>query len=563
VESSGGARAAATGATGATGLRPGQAAAESAVAARGRRPVRRLLIGSAWTAGVIVAFAAYLRLASTRAVNSDGAAQALQAWDMVHGNLLLSGWKTSDVSFYTTELPQYMLVEVVRGFDQNAVHVAAAMTYTLVVLFAALLAKAAATGREAVARVALAVGIMLAPQLNSGTNVLVSSPDHIGTSVPLLVAWLVIDRARPRWWVPAVVSLVLAWALVADSIAVVAGVIPLTLVCAFRVARGGRRAGGRGGRLYEIALGGGALIAVAVAQVADLVIHALGGYTARSLGIQLAPIGVIEGHNLPLAAQSLLLLPGADFLGLPSPVATTWFVLLHLAGVALVAAGIGLAAWRFGRRDADLAGGMTSQLLLAGIVVNFTVFVVTTYVHDLAAAREIAPMLPFSAALAARQLGPALAGAGRGARRIAVPALSLILAGYLAGFGLELTTPSEPPQAATLTSWLSAHPIGTGLSGYWAASVVTLTSGGRDAVRPVLVIDGRVTADNAEVKADWFDPANSAADFVVLFPGGPAYPGFADRRAVIATFGKPDRTYQVGQYTILWWHKNLLTDLIN
>ena len=86
----------------------------------------------------------------------------------------------------------------VRGFNQNAVHVAAAMTYTLVVLFAALVGKGTATGREAVVRVALAVGIMLAPQLHSGTNVLISSPDHIGTSVPLLAAWLIVDRARPR-----------------------------------------------------------------------------------------------------------------------------------------------------------------------------------------------------------------------------------------------------------------------------------------------------------------------------------------------------------------------------
>jgi hypothetical protein len=296
---------------------------------------------------------------------------------------------------------------------------------------------------------------------------------------------------------------------------------------------------------------------VAVAQAAELVIRAVGGYTVQSIGPRLAPVGVIEGHNLPIAAQSLLLLPGADFLGLPSSDATTWFVALHLAGVALAAAGIGLAAWRFWRRGADLV----SQLLLAGIVVSFAVFAVTTFVYDLAAAREIAPLLPFAAALAARQLGPALAGAEGAARRIAIGALGLILAGYLAGFGLELTAPSAPPQAAPLTSWLSSHPIGTGLSGYWAASVVTLTSGGRAAVRPALVIDGRVTADNAEVEADWFDPARSTADFVVLFPGSPGYPGFTDRRAVLATFGKPARSYRVGVYTILWWNRNLLTDL--
>jgi hypothetical protein len=59
-----------------------------------------------WVLGVIAAFAAYLQLARTRAINSNGAGNALQAWDMLHGNLLLHGWSLSDVSFYTTELPQ-------------------------------------------------------------------------------------------------------------------------------------------------------------------------------------------------------------------------------------------------------------------------------------------------------------------------------------------------------------------------------------------------------------------------------------------------------------------------
>jgi hypothetical protein len=231
--------------------------------------------------------------------------------------------------------------------------------------------------------------------------------------------------------------------------------------------------------------------------------------------------------------------------------------------VALAAAGIALAAWRFGRHQGDFV----SQLLLAGIVVIFGVFVVTTYVRDLAAAREIAPLLAFAAALAGRQLGPWLAGAGlagsgRWARLVAGPALGLVLAGYLAGLGLELTTPSAPPQGAQLTAWLSSHPLGSGLSGYWTASVVTLTSGGRVAVRPLIIGRGdRLLADNAEVKDVWFDPAQSSADFVVLSPGFPGYPGFTDRRAVLAAFGPPARTYHVGQDTILWWRKNLLKEL--
>ena len=70
---------------------------------------------------------------------SAGAANALQAWDMLHGNLLLRGWTVSDVSFYTTELPEYMGVELIRGLGSDVVHVAA-LTYTLLVLLAGLLA---------------------------------------------------------------------------------------------------------------------------------------------------------------------------------------------------------------------------------------------------------------------------------------------------------------------------------------------------------------------------------------------------------------------------------------
>ena len=88
---------------------------------------------AAWAVAGLILFACYWRLSWTVAVNSDGAGNALQAWDMLHGNLLLHGWKLSDVSFYTTELPEYMLVELALGLSANVVHVAAAATYTLVV----------------------------------------------------------------------------------------------------------------------------------------------------------------------------------------------------------------------------------------------------------------------------------------------------------------------------------------------------------------------------------------------------------------------------------------------
>jgi hypothetical protein len=87
------------------------------------------------------------------------------ASDMRHGNLLLHGWYMSDVSFFTTELPQYALLESFFGVHQETAHIAAAMTYTLSVLLAVAVARGGATGRRAAIRALVVAGIMLAPQL--------------------------------------------------------------------------------------------------------------------------------------------------------------------------------------------------------------------------------------------------------------------------------------------------------------------------------------------------------------------------------------------------------------
>src|ERR1700744_5387701 len=97
----------------------------------------------------LVLFCGYLRLSGTYAENSDMANILLMGWDLLHGNLLLHGWHMSDVSFYPTELVQYALLESVLGLRMTTAHVAAAMTYALVVLLAVLLARGGATGREA------------------------------------------------------------------------------------------------------------------------------------------------------------------------------------------------------------------------------------------------------------------------------------------------------------------------------------------------------------------------------------------------------------------------------
>jgi len=504
-----------------------------------------------WLLGAIAAFVCYLQLARTRAVNSDGADQALQAWDMLHGNLLMHGWLLGDVSYYTTEVPQYALVEVFRGLNSDVVHVAAAMTYTLVIVLAALLAKGDSTGRQALVRVLIAVGIMLAPQLGSGVNILLSSPDHIGTSVPVMVVWLILDRARPRWYIPVIAGVFLGWAMVADMLVLYTGVLPLAVVCAIRVYRAvAVERKPLASQRYDLALAAAALAGAAAAVLALRVIHAHGGFYMPAPDAQFVQNGPALFHNLGIAAEGLLLLGGADFLGL-RPTASNVFTMLHVVGVFLAAWGTWLAARRF-LRDRDLV----TQLLVAGVVINLAIYVLSTRANVISQTREIAAVLPFSAALAGRLL------AGRLTAAKLLPLLLVVLLGYVAGLAREISQPPVAAQNQQLTAWLEARHLHTGLSGYWESNIVTLTSGDRVQIRQVKPSGGRLIASTYESKADWYDPNRNTANFVVLSPGVNAgYPGFSPERAVLATFGKPARTYHVGPYTVLVWNRNLLAEL--
>jgi hypothetical protein len=547
----------------------------------GRRPGRRRRAGRAagLAAAAVVLFLCYLRLSGTVPVNADGASNALQAWDMLHGNVLLHGWRLSDVSFYTTELPQYALVEAVRGLGPEVVHIAAAMTYTLLVLLAGLLAKGRATGREAVLRAGIAAGIMLAPQPGSASYTLLLSPDHVGTGVPLLLLWLIIDRARPRWYVPVTAGVLLAWAQVADSVTLIIGVAPVVIACCVRACR--RDAS----RRYHLSLAAAAVASVPAAALAVRLIHGLGGYSVYAPRTSVSPAGALPRH-LALAFQGVLELFGAGFAG-QRPGLAVLFAVAHLAGLALAGLALGLAIGRFFRWEELVIPG-----LAAAIILNLAAYILSVTPVNIRSTREIASVLPFGAVLAGRLLaGPMLRAAGRlraanrlaradrseGADRLAgadrpAPAgrlIPLALASaaaaaalcYAAALGYDAAQPPVAANDQALAGWLASHHLTTGLAKYWHANNTTLDSGGRVQLITVAVRDGRpVFGDPRETDLSWRDPRSHYANFVVT-AGRAAGQARLMAQALLTTLGRPARTYRFEEYTIRVWDRNLLSVL--
>jgi hypothetical protein len=521
---------------------------------------RRLAGPVLLAAAGLALFAAYLRQAQTVAIQSDGASNALQAWDLLHGNVLLRGWTVSDVSFYTTEIPQYLLVELARGLNPDVVHIAAAMSYTLMVAGAALLARGSAGGREGAVRMLIAAGVMLAPSLGTGTVTLLSNPDHTGTQVPMLVIWLILDRIKPSLsrgdpsprtplgWSPLLVAIGLAWVQAGDPLVLYEGVVPLVAVCAFRVVR---RRGPLAQNWYELWLAAGALISAGAAWAALKVISRLGGFAARPPKVALAHAHLL-GVNLWTTVQSVLLLFGGDLSG-PRTAGHVAIAAIHLAGVALVV----WATCRALRRFAS--GDLVVQVLAVTVIALLAAYVLRGRPNVTGSTHEIAGLLPVGAVLAGRLLAAPLLRV-----RVGIPALALMLICYSGVLVHNAVQPRPADPNAQVAAWLAAHHLGYGLGDYWNANAITLDSDNQVQVRAVSRVGDRLVYRPWESQNSWYDPAQHTATFLVTpGPASACSRGTPSgwRNIAQGMFGRPSGVYQVAGFMIVVWPKNLLRHL--
>jgi hypothetical protein len=621
----------------------GTRAATRAAAAR-RRPYRHRLTGAAAFALLLaVLFAAFLRLSATYPENSDEANILLMASDLAHGNLFLSGWNVSDVPFITTELPEIALLVRVFGLHLSTAHVAAALTYTVVVAVGLLLsggttfrtggspppvsprprtprggpdgqkrhrigraglpggtppASSDETGpvRYPVVRMAVALVIMLVPQPGVGVFVLLFSVGHIGTAAPVMLTWLFLDRAwterplRRAWPVPLVTGLLLAWALMADPLVLLIGVLPVPLVAVVRLARDFTRSRSNGRVLrhcadhltrhaLDLAMMAAAGVAWLVAWAGQRLLHAAGGYRQQPVPFTLDPAGTWYAHARVMLHGLLEMFgafflpgnavnhlgPGNDVAAPPLSALAVTVAVARLACVALAAWGAWAAARRFFRPDADLV----SQLLLVGIVANLAAYLPSSLAgHTALNAREFAPVLPFAAVLAGRTLGTRIGarlhGRTRPDRAVAA-ALAALLGLSAVGLVAETRIPVAANPLARLESYLVAHHLRAGIGGYWDASVITVDTGGAVTVRAVTA--GCLQPYAWESKPAWYDPAGQAATFL-LTSAAPGYfsrwkPGPAAQRRLdaIARPSVPAVLRPGPGYAVRVYQGNLLASL--
>ncbi|MGH3235252.1 MAG: hypothetical protein ACRDOH_18800 [Streptosporangiaceae bacterium] len=496
---------------------------------------------------------------------------------MLHGNLLLHGWTIADVTYYTTEVPQYMLIEMVRGLGPDVEHIAGASTYTLVVLAAGLLARGRATGRAGLIRLLVAAGIMLAPQFGNATHLLLSQPDHLGTQLPLLLVFLLLDRAPRRWYIPVAAGIVLTWVIIADRVALLDAVVPLALVCGARALLAVlRHRKSLASQWYELPLVAASAVSFVAATLAVRLIGDLNGYQVLPLAAKRTPIAEIPQHVV-LALEGILNVYGADFFHLSngSLLGPGLGGLPMAAGIALAAVhlvGVALAVWGFFRafRYFFDASDLISPVLATAIAVNVAAYVLSVVPVSVFDTREILAVLPFGAVLAGRMVPGKLAGVPRRLKPVLASASVGVLVCYVAALGYGAAQPPVADSEQAIVPWLEAHHLTTGLGTYNEANLITLDSGGRVAVRTVSWQFNRDVPRRFESNADWFDPRHNYANFIVTNTadttpnrdGSLRRSSMIPRPAIAALHaGPPAHVYHYKTFTIMVWDHNLLDNL--
>ncbi|MER7279963.1 hypothetical protein ABT369_36545 [Dactylosporangium sp. NPDC000244] len=584
------------------------------------------------TVPAFVLFLAYLRMSRAVTVNSDGASNALQAWDLFHGNLLLRGWTLSDVSFYPTELIQYGLIQLVTGVTTDQIHIAAALSWTLVVCFAAWLAHSVVATKPSASlstplapapphshpvaptplgaadpngpatpssaqdspspaptptiattsssdtpgrattdggpvspfgrlkgalasggwlAAAIAVAIVLLPAPGYSYQTLLSSPNHTGSAVPLLITWLLIDRARDRPWLPFAVAIVLAWGAMGDPLITFVGAAPLIVVCAYRALLA------RSVRGLDARLAAAGIASVILSHGILWLIERLGGFRAPKPPIEFSPMEAWpdRAHTV---TRMIGILFGTVRPGIQAPWVETTLQLVRLPGLLLAIVAVLVTAVAALRGTAD----RVDAILAAAIVCDVAAEIVSTLPSDLMATREVVPVLSMAAVLAARVTTRWLRAPSPAPRRARIRVAAQSLSAAILAVLLVALAAYAPPRAAPVegqeaADWLRSRGLQYGLGSYWVSNNITVGTGRQVTVVPTLSGDGELLGMCWQTHTDMFDPAKHDARFVLLEKQRPFY-GTPDD--VETQYGPPVERKDFDLYVIFVYDKNLLED---
>ena len=520
-----------------------------------------------WGIGIAVAFVLlslmYAYASRYYPLNSDTANAILEARDVVQGNVLLSHWHLTTVSYFTTDILPVAFGLLFQPFRPGSEHNIYGAIYAIVVLLSVWLASRRPSIRRYSAPGALAAFAVLAFPAPDQGQWLLLGPLHGGTMLWIIPALLALDFTVPatssigrRAWVRLVAAAIcLALALIGDTMALYIALGPIALVSLLRLRSR------QGNRFQEFAILGVCVTAEILSKAFQFLISRLHGYQIPpESGAEHVAFVAFDhlAENIRYALQGLLRIFNADFFGMGVGRAVL-IPLLSFAGLLLILRCLQSAITTLGADQTANPGTAPLDRIVAivaiGMVIDVVCYALCNLLIGLATLRYLVPFSIYAGVLAGRYGAELWHGIqdGRGKREVAAVFLLAAAAWCFPFAARALKVPLPGPSAeAQLGSWLQARGLTDGYAGYWAATSVTVETSGAVRIYPVSASNGGFEPFLWAADERWY--TRKPVRFLVV--EDTAFAG-VDLKNATAAFGRESARYRVARFTILVWDKDI------
>ena len=504
-----------------------------------------------------------LRSMSTRvfAGNSDAATVVLEGQTLNQGHLALQGWGLSRDSFWTIDALFYALIIRVSGVSQSAMHVGPALIFAATVLLGLWFVREedrSWRGWIAFFVLVLCIGIP-SPVLSF---YVLQGPWHVGTALWCLIAFAGLAKGGFRWgFILAVV--VLAAGLLGDFETLAFGIVPVVLAGGLEMVRA---------RSWKSGLPsvGAGLLAAGFAWALRALVRGVGGFSI-STSVTHAP----SSRYLTNIGHAFLNLPGLfgitklsfgpnTVVGRGAPqngplishlVHLPFLLVVIVAG--LVTVGLFIRSLWFGVSRIALSEEKLriDLFLLIGAAGSIASYVVLTPNNNGSYVRYLSAAAIFLAILGARYLARTLQKVShRGVLQATAALIAVVCVGVGFNVADDLSSPPARLKATALVTFLESRHLTVGVGDYWSASIVSVISGDRVKVRPVITnTKSQIVRYQRQSSASWY--RGVPFQFLVYNVKHP----WRDINAKTATwtFGRPTRGFVVGDFRVIVWPHTL------
>ncbi|HHB1424832.1 TPA: hypothetical protein ACOQZT_000808 [Serratia odorifera] len=328
----------------------------------------------------------YLQITAGIIASSDGASGLLEGRDLAAGNILLSGWSLSTVSFYFTDLIWYAAATLLAGYGAWQSALLPSMMLALLSVFSLYLS--VKDGKKKLWPIVIGFA---APGAFAALNTLMPVI-HIGTYIYILGCFMLADRYANRGGVSCLIALglLLAITLFSDNISSYLAVVPLCLSYGYAAYQ--QKSAKHAGVVVMVILS--SLLAKLIAAGFD----ALGGFYLPGIPSPTFVNFDDIGNNLYLFTKGLILYFNADIFGKAPTSKQTLFYLINLFGMLMFFLYLARAAKKIkSLSPLDITLGLAALIMIPA-------YLISNRPIDVYAVRYLVPVFIFGAIFIARNI---------------------------------------------------------------------------------------------------------------------------------------------------------------